>query len=125
MEQGDGQASLLDAEQCVKLNPDWCKGHYRLAAAFEALDRKLEVPQTRQQRRVSRGKQNCVDQALISCTIDLMNYQLSSFLSPGYGDRKYPATSDVRNASSRFRSVTGFRIQCTASGEVLSVYSLL
>jgi tetratricopeptide (TPR) repeat protein len=35
--------ALTDADQCIRLEPEWDKGHYRRGAALEALDRLEEV----------------------------------------------------------------------------------
>jgi tetratricopeptide (TPR) repeat protein len=35
--------ALADAEECIRLQPDWDKGHFRRAAALEALGRLEEV----------------------------------------------------------------------------------
>ena len=35
--------ALADAEECIRLEPDWDKGHFRKAAALEALGRMDEV----------------------------------------------------------------------------------
>jgi len=36
---GDANGALLDAEETVRLRPDWAKGHHRQATAFQALGR--------------------------------------------------------------------------------------
>ena len=35
--------ALADAEECIRLRPDWDKGYFRRAAVLEALDRLDEV----------------------------------------------------------------------------------
>jgi hypothetical protein len=35
--------ALADAEECIRLRPDWDKGYFRKAAALEVLDRLDEV----------------------------------------------------------------------------------
>jgi len=35
--------ALADAEECIRLRPDWDKGYFRKAAALEALGRMDEV----------------------------------------------------------------------------------
>ena len=40
--QDNAEAALADAEQAVLMNPEWPKGHYRLATALEKLER---IPQ--------------------------------------------------------------------------------
>ena len=35
--------ALADAEECIRLAPEWDKGHFRKAAALEALERVDEV----------------------------------------------------------------------------------
>lgn len=35
--------ALADADECIRLQPDWDKGYFRKASALEVLDRKEEV----------------------------------------------------------------------------------
>ena len=35
--------ALSDAEECIRLNPDWDKGYFRRAAALEAMGKMQEV----------------------------------------------------------------------------------
>jgi len=35
--------ALSDAEECIRMRPDWDKGHFRKAAALEVMERTEEV----------------------------------------------------------------------------------